>query len=96
MGATLFFLFLNYGPLNAAMINVLPGRARARGVGLHTTTIHVFGDACSPFLIGVASDAIGLRIPVLASGLLVVVSAALLLLGRCALVKDLAAEEAGA
>jgi MFS family permease len=96
MGATLFFLFLNYGPLNAAMINVLPSHARARGVGLHTTTIHVFGDACSPFLIGAASDAIGLRIPVLASGLLVAVSAVLLLLGRRAFVKDLEAATARA
>jgi predicted MFS family arabinose efflux permease len=96
MGATLFFLFLNYGPLNAALINVLPSHARARGVGLHTTTIHVFGDACSPFLIGAASDAIGLRIPVLASGLLVAASAALLLAGRRAFVKDLAAASTGA
>lgn len=95
MGATLFFLFLNQGPLNAAMINVLPGHARARGVGLHTTTIHVFGDACSPFLIGAASDAIGLRIPVLVSGLLVALSAVLLLLGRRAFVKDLAAASTG-
>lgn len=89
MGATLFCLFLNYGPLNAAMVNVLPGNARARGVGLHTTTIHLFGDACSPFLIGVASDAIGLRIPVLCTGLLVGLSGILLLLGRHALIRDL-------
>jgi MFS family permease len=91
MGAALFCLFLNYGPLNAALVNVLPGNARARGVGLHTTTIHLFGDACSPFLIGVASDAIGLRIPILCTGLLVGISGILLLLGRHALVRDLAA-----
>ncbi len=95
MGATLFFLFLNYGPLNAAMVNVLPGNARARGVGLHTTTIHLLGDACSPFLIGVASDAIGLRIPVLCTGLLVGLAGILLLAGRHALARDLAAANAG-
>jgi len=89
MGMTLFFLFLNYGPLNAAMINVLPSPARARGVGLHTTTIHVFGDACSPFLIGLASDAIGLRLPVLVTGLLVAISGILLVAGRRVLAKDL-------
>ena len=89
MGATLFCLFLNYGPLNAAMVNVLPSNARARGVGLHTTTIHLFGDACSPFLIGAASDVIGLRLPVLCTGLLVGFSAILLILGRRALVRDL-------
>jgi MFS family permease len=81
---------LNYGPLNAAMVNVLPGNARARGVGLHTTIIHLFGDACSPFLIGLCSDAIGLRIPVLVTGLLVSLAGILLLLGRHALVRDLA------
>jgi predicted MFS family arabinose efflux permease len=95
MGASLFCLFLNYGPLNAAMVNVLPGNARAGGVGLHTTTIHLFGDACSPFLIGLASDAIGLRIPVLCTGLLVGLSAILLLVGRHALARDLAAASRG-
>ena len=95
MGATLFFLFLNYGPLNAAMVNVLPGQARARGVGLHTTTIHVFGDACSPFLIGAASDAIGLRVPVLVTGLLVGMSGVLLLAGRHLFANDLDAANAG-
>jgi predicted MFS family arabinose efflux permease len=95
MGGTLFFLFLNYGPLNAAMVNVLPSQARARGVGLHTTTIHVFGDACSPFLIGAASDAMGLRIPVLITGLLVGVSAALLLAGHRLFVRDLDSAASG-
>jgi sugar phosphate permease len=94
MGATLFCLFLNYGPLNAAMVNILPGTARARGVGLHTTTIHLFGDACSPFLIGMASDAIGLRVPVLCTGLLVGLSGIILLLGRHALIRDLDAASA--
>jgi MFS family permease len=89
MGATLFLLFLNNGPLNAAMVNVLPSQARARGVGLHTTTIHVLGDACSPFLIGLSSDAMGLRIPVLVTGLLVAISGVLLLAGRRLFVKDL-------
>ncbi len=95
MGATLFCLFLNYGPLNAAMVNVLPGNARARGVGLHTTTIHLFGDASSPFLIGAASDAIGLRIPVLVTGLMVGLSGIILIVGRHALVRDLAAADKG-
>ena len=95
MGATLFFLFLNYGPLNAAMVNVLPGNARASGVGLHTTTIHL-GDGFSPFLIGMASDAIGLRIPVLCTGLLVGLSGIILILGRHHLDRDLATARASA
>ena len=90
-GMTLFCLFLNNGPLNAALVNVLPTTARARGVGLHVTTIHLFGDACSPFLIGVASHAMGLRMPVLATGLLASVAGLILLLGRGSLARDLAA-----
>jgi MFS family permease len=89
MGAALFCLFLNYGPLNAAMVNVLPAHLRARGLGLHTTTIHLFGDAWSPLLIGLASDAVGLRLPVLATGLLVGISGLLLLAGRKSFVADL-------
>jgi MFS family permease len=89
MGAALFCLFLINGPLNAAMVNVLPTHVRARGVGVHTTTIHLFGDACSPFLIGLASDAIGLRMPVLVTGLLVGISGVLLLIGRTRFIADL-------
>jgi len=91
MGITLFCLFLNYGPLNAAMVNVLPSSARARGVGLHTTAIHLLGDACSPVLIGLASDAMGLRLPVLCTGCLVGLAGLLLLAGRRSLVRDLEA-----
>jgi predicted MFS family arabinose efflux permease len=89
MGATLFCLFLNGGPLNAALVNVLPTSARARGVGVHVTVIHLLGDACSPFLIGVASHALGLRLPVLVTGLLVSTAGLLLLAGRKALARDL-------
>jgi predicted MFS family arabinose efflux permease len=95
MGLTLFCLFLNYGPLNAAMVNVLPSSARGRGVGLHTTTIHLLGDACSPFLIGLASDRMGLRIPVLCTGCLVGLAGLLLLAGRHTLVRDLETAQAG-
>ena len=95
MGASLFLLFLNNGPLNAAMVNVLPTTARARGVGVHTTTIHLFGDACSPLLIGVASHALGLRLPVLVTGLLVSLAGLLLLAGHRYLARDLEAANGG-
>jgi MFS family permease len=87
----LLLSFVNMGPLNAALVNVLPPDLRARGFGLHTTTIHLLGDALSPFLIGVVSDSIGLRIPVLLTGLLLPVSGLVLLVGRRYLVADLAA-----
>ncbi len=92
MFVTLLLSFLNYGPLNAAMVNVLPPDLRARGIGLHTITIHLLGDALSPLLIGAASDSLGqrLRWPVLATGLLLALAGLILLAGRRALTADLA------
>jgi MFS family permease len=93
MFLTLTLLFLNLGPLNAAMANVLPANLRSRGVGANTFSIHIFGDAPSPWLIGLASDHIGLRIPVIAMGGLLVVGGLVLLAGRAALVRDLEAAQ---
>jgi len=89
MFVTLFLLFLNIGPLNAAMANVLPPDLRARGFALTTMAIHLLGDATSPWLIGAVSDRVGLTLPVLASGILLAVSGVVLLVGRTALERDL-------
>ena len=88
---SLLFLFVVTGPLNAAMVNVLPAPFRGRGVGAHTITIHLLGDACSPILIGLASDRVGLSWPILATGLYVGIAGAILVWGRKALARDLAA-----
>ncbi len=89
--ATLLLLFLNIGPLNAAMANVLPPDLRARGFALSTMAIHLLGDATSPWLIGVVSDRVGLTAPILGSGVLLAVAGVLLLVGRPTLERDLAA-----
>jgi MFS family permease len=89
MFMTLFLLFINTGPLNAAMANVLPPAIRSRGFGLSTMSIHLFGDALSPVLIGLASDRMGLETPVFATSMLLVLSGIVLLFGRRALVRDL-------
>jgi len=91
MFVTLFLLFLNIGPLNAAMANVLPADLRARGFAITTMAMHLLGDAASPWLIGEASDRVGLTVPVLVTGLMLVASGVVLLLGRGALDRDLAA-----
>ncbi|MEA2699561.1 MAG: transporter, Spinster family, sphingosine-phosphate transporter, partial [Myxococcales bacterium] len=91
MFVTLLLLFLNTGPLNAAMANVLPADLRGRGFALYTMSIHLFGDAASPWLIGVTSDRIGLKYPVLVTGTLLTVSGVVLLMGRRALIRDLEA-----
>jgi len=88
---TLLLLFLNIGPLNAAMANVLPPDLRARGFALTTMAIHLLGDAASPWLIGVVSDHVGLTAPILAAGVLLGIAGVLLLMGRGALERDVAA-----
>jgi MFS transporter, Spinster family, sphingosine-1-phosphate transporter len=91
MFAMLLLLFVNIGPLNAAMANVLPAEVRARGFALTTMLIHLLGDAISPWLIGVASDRIGLKIPVLVTGCLLAAAGLVLLFGRKTLEHDLRA-----
>ncbi|MCI0412223.1 MFS transporter [bacterium] len=53
---TVFFLFFNTGPLNAAIISVVHPRMRATGMALNILFIHLLGDAISPVLIGRISD----------------------------------------
>jgi predicted MFS family arabinose efflux permease len=88
---TLLLLFLNIGPLNAAMANVLPADLRARGFALTTMAIHLLGDAASPWLIGVVSDRVGLTTPIVACGIILSLGGILLLTGQPALERDLVA-----
>ena len=93
----LFLLFTITGPLQGAMMNVLPANLRGRGVAVYTVSIHLFGDVLSQPLLGLAKDAMGLEWPMVGAIGLLAVSGLLLLLGRKALVRDLrlAREESG-
>lgn len=91
MFLTLLLFFINTGPLSAAMANVLAPEMRGRGFAINTLAIHVFGDAPSPLLIGVAKDHVGLAVPTLVTGLLVVVAGVVLLAGCASLRRDLRA-----
>jgi MFS family permease len=51
-----FFLFLNTGPLNTAIVNSVTGPVRATAIGLNLFIIHCFGDTFSPQIIGAISD----------------------------------------
>jgi hypothetical protein len=51
--------------------------------------MHLLGDAASPWLIGTASDQIGLRTPVLVTGCLLAAAGLILLAGRSTLEGDL-------
>lgn len=57
-----FFLFLNTGPLNTAIVNSVAAPIRATAISVNLFVIHALGDAFSPTLIGKISDASNLRI----------------------------------
>ncbi len=53
-----FFLFLNTGPLNAAIVNSVSAPVRATAISINLFCIHFFGDTFSPQIIGAISDRI--------------------------------------
>jgi MFS transporter, Spinster family, sphingosine-1-phosphate transporter len=76
-------LFLNTGPLNAALVACVPARLRATAVAVNVFFIHAFGDAVSPFIMGRLSEmrdigvAIGFTaVPIAAGGLTLLLGAA--------------------
>ena len=82
MFAAEFFLFLNTGPLNAAIVNSVSAPVRATAVSLNLFCIHFFGDTFSPQIIGAISDRTGnLRFGLGATLISLVVSCAILLAG---------------
>jgi MFS family permease len=57
-----FFLFLNTGPLNAAICNSVSSAVRSSAIALNLFLIHMLGDTFSPTIIGRISDLSNLRI----------------------------------
>ncbi len=57
-----FFIFLNTGPLNAAIVNSVDGAVRATAISINLFCIHFFGDTFSPQIIGAISDRSSLSI----------------------------------
>jgi sugar phosphate permease len=49
-------LFLNTGPLNAALMASVPASMRARAMAVNVFCIHALGDAISPPLMGLVSE----------------------------------------
>lgn len=54
-----FMLFLNTGPLNAAIVNSVSANIRARALAISIFTLHLLGDVPSPQIIGHISDRTG-------------------------------------
>jgi MFS transporter, Spinster family, sphingosine-1-phosphate transporter len=76
-----FCLFLNTGPLNAAIMNSVSGKVRATAVGLNLFIIHCFGDTFSPQIIGAISDRSNLSIGLGSTIVFMVISCVILLAG---------------
>ena len=89
LAASVFFLFLNTGLLNAVIVSVTPARLRSTAVGANIVIIHVLGDAPSPVLIGWLSDLYSLQAGILLAVGAMFVSGALLLTGARSLAEDL-------
>ena len=56
MGACLFLAFMNTGPTNTVIANVVPPGMRATGYAVAILVLHALGDAISPPLIGAITD----------------------------------------
>lgn len=54
-----FFLWFYNGPINTVIVNAVPANMRARAVSVSVLSIHLFGDAISPPIIGRISDRTG-------------------------------------
>jgi MFS family permease len=51
-----FFLLINTGPINAAIVNSVNAQIRSTALAVNVFVIHLLGDAFSPSLIGAISD----------------------------------------
>jgi MFS family permease len=76
-----FFLFLNTGPLNTAIVNSVSAAIRSTALAVNLFLIHALGDASSPRLIGYISDRHNLRIGLASTLAALLVSAILLFAG---------------
>ena len=77
----IFFLFLNTGPLNAALVNSVAAPIRATALAVNLWVIHILGDVPSPFLMGFISDRSSLQIAFIPAMVACVISAAILFYG---------------
>jgi MFS family permease len=76
-----FFLFLNTGPLNAAIVNSVGAGVRSSAIALNLFLIHFLGDTFSPQIIGAISDRSTMRIGLGVTLVTLAVSAVLLFFG---------------
>ena len=90
----IFFLFFNTGPSNTALANVAPPLVRASAFALNIFIIHLFGDAMSPWLIGLVRDRWNMNVALWGVAVLMVMAGCVWFWGAKYLPADTAAVEA--
>ncbi|MFZ1219790.1 MAG: MFS transporter [Chthoniobacterales bacterium] len=93
MFGAVFFVFLNTGPSNAALANVVSSRVRASAFAMNILVIHLFGDAFSPPLLGAVAGRADMNVAFLIISAAMLVSGIIWLLGMKYLAADTAAAE---
>ncbi len=76
-----FLVFLNSGPINAAIVNCVRPTFRAFAMGLNVLCIHLLGDAVSPTLIGNIADRSSLTAAIELNAMPVLLGGVALLIG---------------
>ena len=76
-----FFLLINTGPLNAAVVNSVGAHVRSSAIAVNLVAIHLLGDVPSPPMIGWISDKTNLQTGFLSAVAAIGISAAILFLG---------------
>lgn len=90
---SVFFVFLNTGPSNAALANVAGPKVRATAFALNILVIHFFGDAFSPPLLGLIAGRSNMNAAFLVISLAMLIAGVIWLFGMKYLAADTAAVE---
>ncbi len=76
-----FLIFLNTGPLNAAIVNCVTPAFRAFAMGINVLLFHLLGDALSPTVIGAIAKRFSIAVAIEVNSLPVLAGGLVLLLG---------------
>ncbi|HEX4629331.1 MAG TPA: MFS transporter [Chthoniobacterales bacterium] len=90
---SVFFVFLNTGPSNAALANVVAPKIRATAFAVNILIIHLFGDALSPPLLGAVAGHYDMTKAFLVVSAAMLISGTIWLFGMKYLAADTAAVE---
>jgi predicted MFS family arabinose efflux permease len=85
-------IFLNAGPLNAAIANVVPANVRTAAYSLNILLIHLAGDIPSPIAIGYLADRSSLTVALTATSLVSALAGVILLIGARRVTRDVLPE----